>query len=236
MQFIKNNRRSPNMTGTRIIEFCGLPGSGKSTISHYLASNLLIGKNVAEIYDARKLRGLWNVAKIFSIRSFLLFLKSIPIYSFVHIGKIHYLLSPYKKSLTYDCIKTYSNYDYVFVHHGILQSYVSALYGNDGNMEKYKKEITAYLKTVNVDMVVYIQTSIETAYERIKKRNQKDHGRLDALDNEAMLLALQKQKVNFDHLAEMSDMAGINTISLNGENTIEEIIEESLTYGFFETL
>lgn len=221
------------MTDTRIIEFCGLPGSGKSTISHYLVNNLLIGKNVADISDANKLRGFWNVAKIFSIRSFLLFLKSIPIYSFVHIGKIQYLLSPYKKALTYGCIKAYSNYDYVFVHHGLLQSYVSALYGIEDNIEKYRNEIIEYLKTVNVDMVVYIQTSCETAYERIKKRSQKDHGRLDALDNEAMLLALQKQKVNFDHLVEMSDIAGIKTIRLNGENTLENVIEEYLTIGYF---
>ena len=221
------------MTETRIVEFCGLPGSGKSTFSHYLVNNVFIGRNVAEISDVNKLRGFWNVAKLFSIRSFLLFLKSIPIYSFVHIGKIQYLLSPYMKALTYGCIKAYSNYDYVFVHHGILQSYVSAFYGDEDNIENYKKEIIAYLKTVKVDMVVYIHTSFETAYERIKKRNQKDHGRLDALDKEAKLLALQKQKEDFDNLIEMSDMSGINTISLNGENTIEDIIEESLTYGFF---
>ncbi len=220
------------MTETRIVEFCGLPGCGKSTISHYLANNVLIGKNMAEISDTNKFRGFWNIVNIFSIKSLLLFLKSIPIYSFAHIGKIHYLLSPYTKSLTYDCIKAYSNYDLVIVHHGILQSYVSALYGDEDNIEKYKKEITTYLETVNVDMVVYIQTSVEIAYERIKKRNQKDHGRLDSLDNEAMLLALQKQKLIFDKLIEMSELAGIKTICLNGENTIENIIEKYLTCGF----
>lgn len=220
------------MGRTKIIEIYGLPGSGKTTCCTCLRDVFKV-KNAALLLDTLRYFKWYYVLRIFSSRKFFLFLRSIPILKLVHKVPLVFLFSPYKKSLMFDCIKHFSDYDVVFVDHGVIQSYVSALYEDISNIDDYRSQIGSFLQNVNEDVIVYLQVSPETAVGRIKERHNKNKcgsekiGRLEKMKDDEMLRALHRQWTLFESLTKISEKNSFaKIVRINAEESPERVEKE----------
>lgn len=207
---------------TKIIEFYGLPGCGKTTLCNILKESYIKkGYKVGVLTDATKqcsflriilVLRLSYLTKFFGI--FLNYVKNnIP---------FNYALSPYKRLLIYQCVKSFSDYDYVFIEHGVIQSMVSALYGYNSpiiilNNPTYGK----YLSLIPVDKYIYCKISSEKAYERIRIRDRKSSGRFDQMPDDSLKELLITQSSQFDEFNLILKEFGKDVQSIDSGNRLD---------------
>ena len=184
---------------TQIIEFYGLPGCGKTTLCNSLKELYLKkGYKVGILTDATKQCSFLRVILVFKLYYLIKF--SCILMNYVKNGiPLNYAFSPFKRLLIYRCVKSFSDYDYFFIEHGVIQSMVSALYGYNSpiaihNNPTYGK----YLSVIPVDNYIYCKISQEKALERIRIRNRKSSGRFDQMPNDSLKELLLTQSCQFD--------------------------------------
>lgn len=214
----------------RIIEFYGLPGSGKSTAAKKIISefrengNTVIEENdYLEINNKKKLmlsslgtscgwRYMFR-SLILLIRSKLLFKSDIAKRVFFCMSFIGFYKSYRKKE------------GIIVLDEGIIQSFISAFYSDpisDYNL-KYLADTMRYFPVE----LVCVSVPVDLANDRIEQRNTKDHGRCDAInDREERKQVLACQKKNFDKVS--SVLAGAEGIKISryDGNTFSELNSE----------
>lgn len=218
---------------TQIIEFYGLPGCGKTTLCNILKESYIKkGYKVGVLTDATKQCSFLRIILIFRIRYLTKFFSIFWNYEKNHIP-FNYALSPYKRLMIYQCVRYFSDYDYVFIEHGVVQSLVSALYGFKSpiailNNPIYKK----YLSIIPVDKYVYCKITPEKAFERIRIRNRKSSGRFDQMEDDSLKELLLTQSCQFDDFSFLLNGLINNVHCIDSDcqlevslNQIEEIIQ-----------
>lgn len=221
---IYSNTKTPT-----IIEFYGLPGCGKTTLSDTLSLKYKMNEvKVAVINDVTSLCSFLHVMRVFRLRDLLAFI-GLFFYYLKNGVAFNYAFAPFRRLLIYRCIKKYSDYDYVFIDHGVIQSFVSALYELRGTFEidndsKYRR----FLTVVPVDKYVYCKISSEKSYERIKIRDRKDSGRLDQKPQKTLLELLSAQCDQFDSFDRLLYDMKKAVYSINCNGTPEECLNQAI--------
>lgn len=209
---------------TQIIEFYGLPGCGKTTLckkmlssADYRGKRLAISRDISVSYARasifQKVRSIpWRMV----VPLVRLFVKT----PFVGFSNLNLYIIFLKKESLYDYVRKYSDIDYFFVDHGLVQSIISLMATSPTELNYAKsQDINLILTKSNVNKVVYCKVSPKTSFLRIRARGGKALGRLDKVENDDVLLQMiQKQAVMFDR---MSSIILMNSKDLYSELNLE---------------
>lgn len=188
-----------------IVEFVGLPASGKSTLANNLKAELAkrdyrvavwgdITKEYKEASIIKKLKcvpykKLWTYLRLFS---------SLPLSPK---RKWYHYFFFIKIEMLYLFATKYSSYDLVLNEHGIVQQSVSFLCGDHCVSESSYCCVLKDLfgKESKINICVECSINLETAMKRMIKRNRVTEGRLDAVtDLEILRGMFLAESKNFD--------------------------------------
>ena len=190
---------------SKIIEFYGLPGCGKTT----LRSNLLLSlsKHAGSIQD---------VMTLYKHESFFYRLFHLPIKQWCLLS-IFLIMMPqkrkntksayvalYYKVLAYAYCASKSPFDFIVVDHGIVQQLGSILHNMDYKLsDKSMKRVLLFLNSIKNSIFVYCQISSELSLSRIRAR-KRDGGRIDAVMNDTnqALYYLEKERMLFNKISD----------------------------------
>ena len=218
------------MKNTVFLEFYGLPGSGKSIISHLLANRYSeAGKTVAE--PTYRLDHQCHALKRNCIKT-----RRTISYCFSHKNSFAALVKLMKEtgSISFTekisqivnicsklyCYEKYSfQYDYVIFDEGICQSIVSLSMRDQGNIEKSELDLFALLDQYNT-IRIYIRTTIDVALERMNNRPEND-SRIEKMNNTDLKAEMLKQMQMTCELLSC-------TFSVSGERPINEIVDSMM--------
>ena len=185
---------------TRIIELYGLPGCGKSTLCSSFKELMPVGC-VADINDmfreARKL-SFWRKLGLFPGK--LVY----PLISLWLTCPIHrwgiYRAFLKRISIIY-YINKYSNKSnrYVILDHGIVQCVHSLYLGIENRFTpKAKRRFLRLLNSLPPIIYVFCDIPARHAFERMRSRNTLNHGRLDCITDERVLMEVfRRQEIFF---------------------------------------
>lgn len=191
---------------TKIIEFFGLPGCGKTTLENYL-----ITEGTANSWSFCRMSSLTNeyrqTSLLFKIKTFpyksffLLLLMSCKLPPILSLKNIRIYSSLFRIVLAYHYANNVRKKNQVIVDHGIIQSIVSILYSYPQFYKKNKKIISMFIRSICVDSYVFCSIEPLTSLRRIRQRNRTKEGRLDAIKDDSVLLQyLTNQKKQFEQL------------------------------------
>lgn len=204
---------------TKIIEFYGLPGCGKTTLCEAIVHELAAqGKKACFLNDITQFCTFFNVIRQVNFRELIHNIKFYIKNRNEDSSLIRYF-SAYRRLLKYKCAIKYSNYDYVLVEHGIVQSMVSAIYKYDA---EYYCDIDCSLRYILYanDNISYIYCFVDcdTAVRRIICRNRQNSGRLDKIkDKQVLTREIQKQYGLFEEICQWFQ----NSSFVNNSNKID---------------
>ena len=215
---------------TKIVEFYGLPGCGKTTICSLLRKHFENkGYRVGLLNEVTKICSVYHLVSVISYKDIALLFKWC--YSIMNDSHTSFKIAraPYKRQLIYRCIKMYSDYDYVFIEHGVVQSIVSALYGTKDYTSFLNKMIcNKLLQSSSVDMFIYCHVAVEEAFKRIRIRNRKSSGRFDQKPDNMLSYVLEQQSGQFDKLTGIIKDVGLDVECFNGDSRIDICVENTL--------
>lgn len=227
------------MSSITIIDFTGIPGSGKSTLSKEIYKKLSNDYKCMNYKDLEQYAKKINKIKI--KRYFMFFYNSLRYYraSFKFI-KFFLSIKPYKnenlrfmrRTLEFYQLlilvskeNSFEDYDYLILDEGVLHGlWSTTLYGEISKNEHMKK-LVRYIGN-NLSIInVYSDIPSEEALKRISNRNT-FISRLDKLNHEQVLRILNKNENTRNLLKEVTFAEEeILTISVNGLNGIEQKTE-----------
>ena len=227
-----------NIINTEFLEFYGLPGCGKSTISHELAMRLRDrGFDVYEpsyVMDherscrSRKFEKAFSATilmlthpVIFSRLVRILYPRLSSLNEFaLMIVNISYKLVVYLRQ---------TKHDYIVFDEGIIQSVISILIReNEDGTEFWKYFLSDFWGNKQIRSI-YINTSVENSMDRIQKRKEND-SRVEKLSSlEEMKKMLLVYQTACDNIS-LKD-----TMSLDGNQTKSDIVNIILLGMFGET-
>lgn len=191
-----------HINGFVCIDFFGLPGCGKSTLSHLVSEKLraagLFVKEISYDMDHGKgslLRTLkksfatiklfffhpclsWRVSKILSAYGISLFSKNY----FKQIINLSYKICALKGQT-----------DIIMFDEGLCQAVLSLSVNNDGMREDCYNSLIGSFTNDRKMINIYVKTEPEIALSRIRKRNDKQ-SRLDYLSNEKAIVIMRKME------------------------------------------
>lgn len=217
---------------TKIVDFFGLPGCGKSTLVKCLKEIYSDRVRIATIYDlvedikkesfCKKLASISPVNLLCAV----IFRLTVP---FDEKRKDRSIKSWLKQGVLYNYAKKYSCYDLILVDEGNIQNFVKYERGEDlHNKKLFVKACKQYMLTSPVSMYVYCGIDIELANERIVKRNR-GIGRIDVIiDPETRRIELEKEKKRFDFFYSLLKMNGFEETKLEMDKDSAEIAEKLL--------
>lgn len=182
------------------LEFYGLPGCGKSTISHSVAKKLrkqgFAVNELTYILDHEYSPNIRRIIKLYLSCKYLLFNKK----SFC---EILHIIKTYKKICISDIAnimpkcygyKNSKQYDILIWDEGLIQSSVSSVFDEmPDKCDFISKEILKVVRNKCNIIGVFIDFPIELTEERMLKRDSKD-SRADRLEGEERTLFLKKFK------------------------------------------
>ena len=198
---------------TKIIEFYGLPGVGKSTICDLLEEKLnLTGYKVINIQKQKKCITIQD-----KINKAILTLKS---FAFIDNIKLYKILNNYKRVYGKNELSDYwirriivtnyllkkeikrSTYDYILLDEGIVQFITSIVHDEVIKNDIYTDEICKNISNVysNYTTVIHCNLDYKNIIGRLKKRNKKND-RFIFTDEDMMLKVLKKKEKNLDTIS-----------------------------------
>ena len=217
---------------TKIVDFFGLPGCGKSTLVSYIKETQGERIKIATIYDLlddikkeKKYRKLLSVSPLNLLNS-ILFRLTVP---FDEKRKDRSILNWVKHGILYNYARKYSDYDIVLVDEGNIQNFVKFERGDDlHNNKMFVKACKNYIQMSPVTLYVYCGIDTEIANERIIGRNRAV-GRIDVIkDDKTRTIELEKEMLRFDFFYAMLKLNAFDVAKLEMVNTLERIAETLL--------
>lgn len=184
---------------TKIIEFNGLAGCGKTTLARKLKDKLITrGYRVilfGEAYRIFKERPVINIIRCFNLALFFQYIRLFFIIGRKKEYKLYFYIRyiywvAVKISLVYRWCLQSGEFDFMLCDHGYIQNIIS-LIGFDQlkNSEKINECLASVLKAESGIYVVNCNVSIEQSRKRIRSRN-KNTGRLDVISDDVELKKL----------------------------------------------
>lgn len=178
---------------TKIIEFYGLPGCGKTTCCNRRTGINTDAKRIATIKELSEEIASSNIAKkalsfpyYLLIPMFRLFV-NVPFVGFKNLNLYLFFL---KKEAEYFFARKFSRYDVILIEHGHAQSIISLIYGSPKALNSNTLKVAERLiSSSELSEIIYCKVKPETAIQRIRKRNRTKIGRLDAIKDDSILLS-----------------------------------------------
>lgn len=210
-----------------IIEFNGLPGTGKTTVAQALKSHLDGQYNVWLKYTKEESRLKRYISYLFdgSIRLFLLGYRyskySGKCYKRSKLKYIGLLIAYYR---AYRDFLNKHNGEVWIVDQGILQALVSIHHDDSIVDSRYLKSIFSFLSQKKIDItIVNCRCDVDISLQRIKSRKTSG-GRLDVCDDFERLDILKTQELNFTTVrsAAYRDSNGRNQIDIRTKDLPQE--------------
>ena len=191
-------------TSPEIIELCGIPGCGKSTLF----------RNMSKSNDY-KIGGLGDLLNVYRRMNIITKILSFPYISvikllllFIFFPKIelksfHLYIDFVKIVILYNIRNKIEEFEYILVDHGVMQSFAGLFYNNEERFsDKSIAKISNFTKPFSPILMCYCEITIDESVQRIRKRNR-NYGRMDVLDNNIILKQkLSSQSYLFQHLYE----------------------------------
>ena len=184
------------------IEFYGLPGCGKSTISHKVAEQLrLQGINVCEpsfVYDHKKSFIYRKIYKLFSTIFF--FFTNYNDYRFLrHLTKENGY-TKFKESMKQiinivpkvNCYNNNDNNKNIYLwDEGLVQSAISLALNNDKDIKCIERQLYSIISNRRI-IKIYLRTDVKTALDRMDKRNTNDSRIEQEIDKEKKMAMMKR--------------------------------------------
>lgn len=222
---------------TKIIEFVGPAACGKSTLCNlfrdrFSKKNLSVA-NWDDLVKKFKNQSLWKKIRSVSLAHFFLYLRMYRLAKPEKKWRRYLFLYFLKIDVLYTFAKRFSDYDFVFIEHGILQNVISTQ--NQVNLIEehfFLKKINSLLESLNcIDFCIYSKVSVDDALTRMGRRNRVNDGRIDKEKNtEKKRLMLQRDLDNcttlFNYLK--SKVSCWTPYQLNAHYSVESLYQELL--------
>ena len=184
-----------------IIEFNGLPGTGKTTVANQFA-NLLKQVNV-ECYTSYTIieNRFRRYFSYFYNGSLSLYFWGM-VYAFgsckeIKISRLKFISLLIYYFRTYECFEKNNCDNILIIDQGVLQAVISIVHSDEIIRTYALKKIFECFKRKNIDIIrVDCENNIQLSYERIEKRGQ-NSGRLDICTAEERSIILKSQVRNF---------------------------------------
>lgn len=220
------------MRKTSFIEFYGLPGSGKSTLSHIVAERLRgDGYAVEEpSYDIDHQHPLPKKAKKFAVGGYWFVFRHRQYRLISEIVKLNGYKSLTAFTMTVNVIQKMRIYnsrketEIVIMDQGLIQACVSlSTNGKIRAKENYERLLTMMPNAANA-LKIYIDVNDETALDRMSQRATND-SRVEKLqDMDAKKEMLNRIRCEMTHLRELWDDSG-NDIVIVSSNDLKRDID-----------
>ena len=182
---------------TKIIEYFGLPGCGKTTECRKKIYNL--ATDIAVASDISKEMGQTNICKLFVCIPWYIILPLLHLFiafPFVGIRNLFFYKMLIKKEFIYNFIKNKSKYKIVYIDHGMAQSILSLIFCKPTSYSGIiRKNAIDVLKKSRSSKIVYCAVTPEISASRILNRKNHTMGRLDNIYDENTLL----EKLRIQH-------------------------------------
>lgn len=187
--------------GTKIIEFYGLPGSGKTTLCVRLKDVFeKMGYRVGLLSDTVISIGFSKLLSLISFHDLLLFIRLVIKLSWAKVPN-NLVLSPIRRILRYKQIKRTDDYDFLFIEHGVVQSMVRALLEVQSPLVcLHASTEKSILKLVPAEGFVYCKLTSDEAFLRVRSRNRKNSGTFDQYPDESLRMVLEKHSPIFEEI------------------------------------
>jgi len=211
-----------------IIEFFGLPGSGKTTVYKCLLQSneddLSFTKFNADKLHTDRWSLLLRFLKPLSMFNLLQFIYMvIRISGFSDLpGKI-YKYSAYWFVYNRDYVQCQNNDDtYILYQQNIFNMILSVLHLNEEVSEKQiQKMVNFFLPHTDNFILVITELDVETVAKRISNRPTSG-SRFDSYEDEELIVNLSKLYRNFERLKKIIYKNNIKTIELDMHNSVKE--------------
>lgn len=223
---------------TKIVDFFGLPGCGKSTLVNSLKQTNVNRLKIATIDDIVadiKKEKLWKritcVSPVNLLYSFL-FRLSVP---FDGKRKDRSFKNWVKHGILYNYAMKYSCYDIVLVDEGNIQNFVKYERGDDlHNNQDFVSSCKKYIEASPVFIYIYCQVDADTANKRIEHRGRK-FGRIDVInDEEARITELRKEQQRFEFFSSLLKRGGFEILTMEMESPTEKVSQNLLEHLMYE--
>ncbi|WP_303871781.1 AAA family ATPase [Acetobacterium wieringae] len=225
---------------TMFLEFNGIPGSGKTTLS-----NRVIKDMKSKNYPIESYHKVIKKPTRKKLKDLLLYLLRIKLGSV----KIGYLATMYlitNKKLNHEnWLRVFSLvvlFDFyqkkgqdrgdevILVDQGIVQQIISMLYESELIADKYVKRIICLAKKKNLGIyVVNVDLDINTSFERLVKRRG-NISRIQKLNKADAIHTLTIQQNNFNKIREILNELEQESIDVNSKACIDETVQSIVNY------
>lgn len=219
-----------------VIDFFGLPGCGKSVISHELARLFESGGiNINEVsynMDHRNHPFMRLLKKTCSTLLYALFhpILFIDLIKVIGCNRSPMNLISQIRNLCYKLFLLHDSKSVFVFDEGFVQSSISITLGTDKSCSAIFKTILNYIPKGTVYIVVHLKTTIQTSMENMALRKTKD-SRVEKMNN------INIQKLYMESFEEMTkELSSIANISINVDKTetptniAKHIVEKINTY------
>lgn len=213
---------------TKIIEFYGLPGCGKTTICNKLREIYETkGYRVAVLPDAANHFSWLSLLKILSFKDCVLLFRFVSLLYKYHVCR-NLVLSPIRRLLIYRCAKMKKEYDFIFIDHGAVQSIVRALYDTPCPIDIINSSVIKDLLMINpVDKYVCCQLTPKVAFSRMRSRNRTNSGTFDQFPDDQLKKVLEGHNTIFENTDRLLRNLHLNMKVIDCVKTLEECIQEA---------
>lgn len=220
----------------RIVEFAGLAGCGKTTLA----------KSLKEYFENRKYSVITldeidgkfkhkNLLKLLFCINPIELISIIKLFSTVKYNK-NRLKSMYsmqvKLYIFYKFCRKYSDYDYVFIDHGMIQNFVSFMFNSDSEIKdnkKYLKMIYKMFSFIYPDLIIRCIIDAKNANERMKIRGREVATIEKEKSDFNRLVMINKDKRNFNELFDYCKKnIDIKICELNMSGNKNEVLKSAI--------
>lgn len=211
----------------KIIELCGIPGCGKSTLSRELADDkkMEIG-SIGDLLAFYKKKNIFLNIRTFPYKAFIRLITAYFVFPKLKLKDWYLYVDFVKIIILYSVVRNINEYKYIVVDGGIVQSFIGLFFQREECFSKKSMErILAFMNCFPAVHVCFCNIPVEETIKRIRMRNRK-YGRLDVIADDKLLdKKLTKQSILFDKLYNEM-LKSSNAVSLSMMKSKESLVSD----------
>lgn len=216
-------------TNPVIIEFCGIPGCGKTTLCNHLSNRdeWSFGTMLDVLYAYRR-SSIISKLKYFPYSAILRLLFALPFFPILPLKHWFLYFNFIKMLVLYGYCRCMKSFDFIVSDHGIIQSFVGLLFDHENELtQKRYRYIISVVKKSQPLLILLCEIPVDVSLIRIRGRNR-NYGRLDVIGNDNILdEKLTNQDYLFKHVYMKCDGDHISCDKLEMDKSLD-IIRDNL--------